>query len=81
MRVKSFGGVATFVVYRQDGHELSLSSVSNSLVEFDGNKAVIDHGYVYDPAVFAAILNGFIAEESEESEPVNVYARHPHRSA
>ena len=81
MRVKSFGEVATFVVYRADGHELSLSSMSNGLIEFKGNKIIKDHGAVYGPETYATILEEFLSGESDHELIRNVYSRHERRSA
>lgn len=65
MRVKSFGEVATFVVYRSDGHELSLSSMSNSLTEFCGNLVVQDYGQCYNVAEFLRIATEFLKGENQ----------------
>ena len=66
MKVYHTREVACFVITRKsDGHELSLTSVDNGLVEFDPFKTVKDHGRVYDPAKFALILAAFLAPDAE----------------
>lgn len=81
MRVQAWPQrVATFVITRNDGHELSLSGDRNSLIEFNGREIVTDHSAVFDPMRFAAILGEFLKAETED-ETANVYSRHTHRSA
>jgi len=63
MRVVPSGPVACMVFYRQDGHELSLSSMGNSFVEFDGNVEVANHGPCYSAEDFLKTVAEFIKEE------------------
>lgn len=57
------GTVACMIFYRLDGHELSLSSEGNSLVEWDGGTFVTDHGPVYNVEDYLRIVQEFLAGE------------------
>ena len=63
MRVVPSGPVACMVFYRQDGHELSLSSMGNSFVEFHGSVEVASHGPCYSVEEFLQVVSEFIKEE------------------
>lgn len=53
--------VSNFIVTRDDGHTLSLSSNNNSFVEFDATgQFVVDHTAVYGGEVFLSILAQFL---------------------
>ena len=80
------GPVANFIIQREDGHELSLSSMGNgNLVEWKGCHIINDYGdWHKDAAEFLKIAVEFLAVESEpkpEPAPANVYVLHPHRDS
>ena len=83
MRVNAHGLGATFVIYREDGHELSLSSMGHgNLIEWNGANVVRDYGDFHTNAEqYLAIVTEFLTVEREDSEPANVYSRRTHRSA
>lgn len=62
MRVKPDGDVATFVIQRNDGHELSLSSCGNSLIHWHGGTVIFDYGPFYDVEGLLYIATQFIRE-------------------
>lgn len=62
IEVKPDGPVACAVVHRDDGHELSLSSMDHSLIEWGPMGMVEDHGWVSDPLIYISILAKFMAE-------------------
>ena len=69
MKVIPRGSVANMVVTRADGHQLSLSSMDCSLIEWTSDKprgeslVVTDHGWVSDPARYLDILTAFLASD------------------
>jgi len=84
--VNADGPVATLIIRRNDGHELSLSSVGHgSLIEWHGRHLVNDCGdWHVDAAGFLKIAAEFIAAENApkpEPAPANVYVLHPHRDS
>ena len=70
MHVQSDGSVACFIIRREDGHELSLSSMGNgNLIHWNGSEIVKDYGdWHKDAAQYLEIVSEFLSEE----EPANV---------
>ena len=66
--VHADGLVATFVITRSDGHELSLSSRDHSLIEWNGGHIITGHGWVLDPFELLGIMDEFLAQD--ENAPV-----------
>ena len=83
IKVVASGPVANMVFQREDGHELSLSSMGHgNLIEWNGANVVRDYGDFHTNAEqYLAIVTEFLTVEREDSEPTNVYSRRTHRSA
>ncbi len=63
MKVIPHGPIANMVVTRADGHQLSLSSMDCSLIEWAESEIVEDHGWVSDPTRYMEILIEFLASD------------------
>ncbi len=66
MRVQAHeSGVGNFIIYRDNGDTLSLSSMGNSLIHWAAGKSnpVKDYGPCYDVAQFLQIAAEFIADK------------------
>ena len=83
IKVVASGPVANMVFQREDGHELSLSSMGHgNLIEWNGADVVRDYGdFHMNAEAYLAIVTEFLAAENEDAEPANVYSRRTHRSA